>query len=121
MAVRVQKTGRTGWYYRVLEEGHVEAGETMRLIERLSPEWTLHRIWHLLYVDMLNYDELALMAAIPHLADGWKRHAVNRSRTARWKTGHAGWDMGLKAGTALAGKPVHRIDFQSRFDASDNA
>jgi hypothetical protein len=48
------------------------------LVDRLSPEWSLHRVWHLLYVDMLNYDELALMAAIPHLADGWKRYAVRR-------------------------------------------
>lgn len=78
MALRVQRTGRTGWYYRVLEEGHAEAGQPMELVERLSPEWTLHRIWHLLYVDMLNYDELAQMAAIPHLADGWKRYAVRR-------------------------------------------
>ncbi|MBV2144771.1 MOSC domain-containing protein [Falsochrobactrum sp. TDYN1] len=78
MAIRVQKTGRTGWYYRVVQEGTVAAGDTMTLIERLSPEWTLHRLWHLLYVDMLNYDELALMANIPHLADGWKRYAVRR-------------------------------------------
>lgn len=72
------KTGRTGWYYRVLEEGVVAENDTMQLIERLSPEWTLHRVWHLLYVDMLNYDQLAEMAEIPHLADGWKRYAVRR-------------------------------------------
>jgi MOSC domain-containing protein YiiM len=78
MAIRVQKSGRSGWYYRVLEEGIVSEGDTMRLVERLSPEWTLHRVWHLLYVDMLNYEELALMAQIPHLADGWKRYAVRR-------------------------------------------
>ena len=78
MAIRVQKSGRSGWYYRVVEEGIVSEGDTMRLVERLSPEWTLHRVWHLLYVDMLNYEELALMAQIPHLADGWKRYAVRR-------------------------------------------
>lgn len=78
MAIRVQKTGRTGWYYRVIEEGLAEAGEPMVLVDRLSPEWTLHRIWHLLYVDTLNYDQLSAMATIPHLADGWKRYAVRR-------------------------------------------
>ncbi|MDR6434061.1 MOSC domain-containing protein [Brucella pseudogrignonensis] len=78
MAVRVQKTGRTGWYYRVLEEGVVAQNDAMTLIERLSPEWTLHRLWHLLYVDTLNYDELAQMAGIAHLADGWKRYALRR-------------------------------------------
>ncbi|KXO73273.1 MOSC domain-containing protein [Brucella anthropi] len=78
MAVRVQKTGRTGWYYRVLEEGHVETGDTMILIDRPSPDWTLHRVWHLLYVDTLNYDELAVMADLSYLADSWKRYAVRR-------------------------------------------
>ncbi len=78
MAVRVQKTGRTGWYYRVLEEGNVEAGDSMILADRLSPNWTLHRVWHLLYVDTLNYDELSVMAELSHLADSWKRYAVRR-------------------------------------------
>ncbi|ENR67982.1 MOSC domain-containing protein [Brucella abortus] len=104
MAVRVQKTGRTGWYYRVLEEGHVEAGETMRLIERLSPEWTLHRIWHLLYVDMLNYDELALMAAIPHLADGWKRHTVNRLQNRKVEDWSRRLGHGPESGNSLGGQ-----------------
>lgn len=78
MAIRVQKTGRTGWYYRVLEEGIVAQNDSMTLIERLSPQWTLHRLWHLLYVDTLNYGELAQMADIAHLADGWKRYALRR-------------------------------------------
>ncbi len=83
MAVRVQKTGRTGWYYRVLEEGEVESGDAMERVDRLSPDWTLHRIWHLLYVDMLNYDALAEMAQIGHLADSWKRYAVRRLETRK--------------------------------------
>lgn len=78
MAIRVQKTGRTGWYYRVLEEGVVSDGDAMQLVERLSPEWPLSRLWNLLYVDMLNYDELALVTEIPKLADGWKRYAIRR-------------------------------------------
>lgn len=78
MAIRVQKTGRTGWYYRVIEEGMVSEGDTMRLVERLSPEWTLHRLWHVLYTDMLNYDELAQIAEISHLAESWKGYAIRR-------------------------------------------
>lgn len=78
MAIRVQKTGRSGWYYRILEEGIAETGDAMVLVDRLSPEWTLHRLWHLLYVDTLNYEELALMAEINHLADGWRKYALRR-------------------------------------------
>lgn len=78
MALRVQKSGRSGWYYRVLEEGHVECGDCLTLVERQSPEWTLHRLWHLLYVDVLNYAELSEMAALEHLPEGWRRYAVKR-------------------------------------------
>ncbi len=40
LPARVQRTGRTGWYYRVLREGHVEAGQELRLLDRPHPEWT---------------------------------------------------------------------------------
>jgi len=45
MAFRVQASGRTGWYYRVIEEGFVEAGDDLVLVERISPEWTIERLW----------------------------------------------------------------------------
>jgi MOSC domain-containing protein YiiM len=35
---RVLKTGRTGWYLRVLEPGLVEAGEALTLIDRPAPD-----------------------------------------------------------------------------------
>ncbi|HEX7074586.1 MAG TPA: MOSC domain-containing protein, partial [Hyphomicrobiaceae bacterium] len=34
MAWRVQMTGRTGWYYRVLREGWIETGDEFVLVER---------------------------------------------------------------------------------------
>ncbi|MDN5782865.1 MAG: MOSC domain-containing protein, partial [Luteimonas sp.] len=41
MARRVQSSGRTGWYYRVLQPGSAEAGDLLRLDARPHPEWTL--------------------------------------------------------------------------------
>ncbi|MEN2556160.1 MOSC domain-containing protein, partial [Acinetobacter baumannii] len=67
MSMRVQKTGRTGWYYRVLQSGYVAPGDTLALIDRTSPEWTIHRLWRTLYVDTMNLDELAQMAALERL------------------------------------------------------
>jgi len=81
MAVRVQKTGFTGWYYRIIEEGFVEAGDDLVLQERVSPEWTLRRAWRILYVDTMNLDDLAAMAALPHLPQGWRGHAERRLAT----------------------------------------
>lgn len=41
LAVRVQQTGRTGWYLRVIDEGMIGSSETMKLIERNHPQWTI--------------------------------------------------------------------------------
>ncbi|OXT02128.1 MOSC domain-containing protein [Notoacmeibacter marinus] len=83
MAKRVQKSGRTGWYYRVLEEGRVAPGVELRLIDRRSPEWPLRRLWRTLYVDTLNYDELTAMAALPHLPESWRRYASQRLKNRK--------------------------------------
>lgn len=91
MARRVQTTGRSGWYYRVLEEGYVEPGDELILIDRISPDWTLQRISNLLYVDTRNYDELAAMAALPHLPESWQTLANRRLATRRVED----WDKRL--------------------------
>lgn len=83
MASRVQQSGRTGWYYRVLEEGEVAPDDALRLVHRETPEWTIGRLWRVFYIDRLDYEALAAMAGLPTLADAWRRHARRRleSRT----------------------------------------
>ena len=39
----VEESGRTGWYLRVLEEGALQAGDAVALVERPHPEWTVLR------------------------------------------------------------------------------
>ncbi|TWT13732.1 MOSC domain-containing protein [Reyranella sp. CPCC 100927] len=81
MAMRVQKTGRIGWYYRVIEAGIVRPHDCLDLIERRSPDWTLYRLWRLLYVDTLNRDELHAVIALPHLPERWRLLAERRLAT----------------------------------------
>ncbi|BBU55932.1 molybdenum cofactor sulfurase [Mameliella alba] len=83
MARRVQQTGRTGWYYRVLEPGTVAPGDRLELIDRLAPDWTLRRLWHALYVDRMNLVELEGIAALDVLAEGWRKYAVRRLESRR--------------------------------------
>ena len=78
MARRVQATGRTGWYYRVLEPGRVAPGERLDLVDRLAPDWSLWRLWHTLYVDRMNLAELRAMAGLEVLAESWRRYAQRR-------------------------------------------
>ena len=83
MARRVQESGRTGWYYRVLQPGLVAPGNRIELIDRLAPDWSLHRLWHALYVDRLNLAELQGIAALEVLAEGWRRYAIRRLESGR--------------------------------------
>lgn len=78
LARMVQDTGRTGWYYRVLQPGLVSSGDRIELVDRLAPEWTLQRLWHALYVDQLNLAELRGIAQLNVLAEGWRRYATRR-------------------------------------------
>ncbi|MFN7089242.1 MAG: MOSC domain-containing protein [Allorhizobium sp.] len=78
MARKVQRTGRTGWYYRVLEPGVVTPSDRLVMIERRSPDWTIERIWRSFYVDTLNLPELEAIANLTALAPSWREHARRR-------------------------------------------
>ncbi|MCB1884898.1 MAG: MOSC domain-containing protein [Geminicoccaceae bacterium] len=87
MARRVQDTGRTGWYYRVVEEGRVAAGDAVRLVDRPAAGWTLARIARVLYRDTLDAESLAALAALPELSDSWRtlaRRRLERGRVEDW-------------------------------------
>lgn len=79
----VQQSGRTGWYYRVLAPGTVAPGDRLELVDRIAPDWTLHRLWHALYVDRLNKGELQGIAGLDVLAEGWRKYAVRRLDSGR--------------------------------------
>lgn len=89
MARQVQDTGRTGWYYRVLQPGLVAPDDRMQLLSRPAPQWTLHRLWHALYVDRMNLPELQAIADLDLLAEGWRKYAVRRLASRQvedWRT-----------------------------------
>ena len=71
------KSGRSGWYYRVIEEGSVAAGETLRPVERLHPEWTVARVTGAI-VAGIGRDPASMreLAGLPQLAEGWRARAA---------------------------------------------
>ncbi|MCB2128490.1 MAG: MOSC domain-containing protein, partial [Rhodobacteraceae bacterium] len=81
MARRVQTSGRTGWYFRVLERGSMEAPATATLVLRAQPEWPLTRVARLLYRDVLDLEALAALADLPRLPDSWLRLVRRRIET----------------------------------------
>jgi MOSC domain-containing protein YiiM len=82
MASLVQTTGRPGWYHRVLQEGLIQAGDRIEIAERPRPDWPLSRILNLLYVDRLNRDDLAVLAADPLYAAVARELARKRLNSA---------------------------------------
>jgi MOSC domain-containing protein YiiM len=68
MSQRAQDSGRTGWYYRVLEPGAVEAGDTIEIMERAHPDWTVRRVQHYLYTATLEIPAIRELAKLESLA-----------------------------------------------------
>ena len=71
----VQRTGRTGWYYRVLETGTVAAGAPLALVARPHPRWdvaTLNRVVYARGPERAALADVATeLAACPALPPGW--------------------------------------------------
>ncbi len=77
MARRVQDTGRTGWYYRVIAPGVARSGDALTLIERPHPAWPLRTINVILFTPVLDPAQLEPMLALP-LVPSWQKLVKRR-------------------------------------------
>lgn len=75
------KLSRTGWYYRVLRPGYVQAGDEIRLVSRPHPKWTIEKIQEYLHRDQENEEMNAELAAIEQL--GAESRDAFKARVAR--------------------------------------
>ena len=68
---------RGGWYYRVIEDGAVGAGDALELIDRPLPDWSVERVFHLLIGGAGKREPAALraLAAMDLLAANWRARA----------------------------------------------
>ncbi len=73
LALQLQNTGRTGWYLRVLEEGYVEGGQSLTLLNRPYPQWTIARCNVIMHVNKKDIEAAAELASCIHLAENWKK------------------------------------------------
>ncbi|KAG9237225.1 putative vanillate O-demethylase oxidoreductase [Amylocarpus encephaloides] len=78
MSRRSQELKRTGWFYRVLVEGYIEAGDKMTLLERLNPNWTIANVQHYLYIEMRNFEVMAEIAKLEGLGAECRNILQNR-------------------------------------------
>lgn len=78
LAVRVQQTGRTGWYLRVLEEGDVESGTPITLIDRPDADWTIAAANDLMHRDKTNIAAAEALGSLPELSASWRATLTRR-------------------------------------------
>lgn len=95
MARRLQDTLRTGWYFRVLEEGDIGAGDEIILCERPYPEWPLARIMGAVFTGCLDREELTKLSELP-LVESWGKLVERRLETGEVED----WEMRLVGPTA---------------------
>lgn len=93
MAFLFQKTGRTGWYHRVLSAGSIDPGDTMTLTNRIYPDWSVERVTTARLTRRVHPADAATMATLPELAQGWRAAfekmasgALNEDKQLRLRT-----------------------------------
>jgi len=79
----VVRNGRSGWYLRVLEEGWIEAGMPVTLIERPNPDWPIARANEILYYSRTDLPLTLELAGVPKLADSWVQELQERAEHLR--------------------------------------
>jgi MOSC domain-containing protein YiiM len=77
-ALLIQNTGRTGWYFRVLTEGNVEAGQAFSLIDRPYPQWTIQKCNQVIHAKRQNFEEILELSQCELLAPGMRASLAKR-------------------------------------------
>ena len=77
MIALVVDSGRTGWYFRVLLEGHVAPGQELLLVDRPLPAWTVARANDVMY-RRHDDPQAAELAYSPFLSLSWRRGLQRR-------------------------------------------
>jgi MOSC domain-containing protein YiiM len=69
------RTGRAGWYYRVLEPGVIATDDTVQLVDRPNPDFPFARLIELISRGKATHAELQRLQDMKGLASGWQSQA----------------------------------------------
>ena len=62
------RSGRSGWYYRVLRDGVISAGDAVTLADRPNPDFAFSRLVTIVNLGGASMAEVRALAAMPGLA-----------------------------------------------------
>ncbi len=73
LAVQVERTGFTGWYFRVLQEGIVESNVALHLMDRPFPAWTVATANRIMHHERGNRKAAEQLSLCPLLSSSWQQ------------------------------------------------
>ena len=88
---RFQQSGRMGFYFRVLEEGEIGAGDPIEPVERDEESATIAEFIRVYLHDSHDPASLKRVLASRDLSDGWRVYLKKMLEKAEPVTGPAGW------------------------------
>ncbi|WP_169753434.1 MOSC domain-containing protein [Campylobacter mucosalis] len=71
MGGEIFKTGLSGWYYRVLEEGSCKAGDEIKILQKDSVGLSVMQLNQLFFAPNENLDTLDKLLRVDTLAGNW--------------------------------------------------
>ncbi|MBL4639008.1 MAG: MOSC domain-containing protein [Kordiimonadaceae bacterium] len=80
-AKSLDKSGKTGFYCRVLVEGAMEQNQKISVVTRPNPRWDLFRTRQILFgkdKNAIALDALRELSTLPALSVPWKAHAARK-------------------------------------------
>ncbi|MCB1757006.1 MAG: MOSC domain-containing protein [Gammaproteobacteria bacterium] len=78
LAQSMQTRGLTGWYYRVLQEGHIKPGDTMSILDRPNDFLPLSVFLQTWQAHRPDPDQLWKIAQAPGLSQAWQQRLHKR-------------------------------------------
>ncbi|WP_436291561.1 MOSC domain-containing protein [Variovorax sp. LjRoot178] len=80
MSMYVAQERITGWYYRVIEPGLIQAGDCMELQDRQTDRFSVDQFWQVQLAHRPSIDDLNELIAVAGLASDWKRRMGDRAK-----------------------------------------
>ncbi|MDW3095753.1 MAG: MOSC domain-containing protein [Gammaproteobacteria bacterium] len=74
----IQQTGKTGWYLRVLQEGHVQNSDVLELAERNNPSWSIAQANILMHSPGQSKDSISSLLECKQLSTSWRNALKKR-------------------------------------------
>jgi ferredoxin-NADP reductase/MOSC domain-containing protein YiiM len=121
MAALLVSYGRPGFYFRVIEEGEVEAGDEIVQVAEGPERMTIAEVNALLYIPGHSRSQLERAVRIPALSAGWRislQALLDRKRSGSVVTGNPGLTTAAGPPPAWTGFRPLRVSRKDRESAN---